>query len=361
MSAAKYRVQFSLVHRRIIGALLCVLLAACAPRETAQFAAPSPEATPYPIYVATQRKLDRTGPYFGEKRPEGVRFFRNVISVPPTHTPGHIEWPEGPADTAVDFAVTETEVFSGMSEMRSHIRARRSGKETLVFVHGYNNTLSDAMYRLAQIQSDFKTGMPGVLFSWQSAGDARGYIYDRDSVLHARDDLEEVLNGLTAAPGEKVFLLAHSMGSQLTMEVLRQAALRGNRRLLDRISGVVLMSPDIDPDVFRHQAKTIGKLPDPFMIFVSRQDRALSLAGFITGRKPRLGVIDGPEQVADLGVTVVDFTALSDGEGLNHMVPVASPAAVSVLQGMLAQAQSGGTPFNDYLILDAPILKTGNP
>ncbi len=345
----------TLVYRRAIGAILVFLLAACAPRETAHYAAPNPEATLQPIYVATQRNLDRTGPYFGYLRPEGLRFFRNVISIPPTHVPGVVEWPEGPPDAATGFVVTDTKIFSGMRDMRANLRAGRKGSESLVFVHGYNNTLSDAMYRLAQIQTDFKPGMPGVLFSWQSAGDPRGYVYDRDSVMHARDDLEDVLNSLTAAPGEKVFLLAHSMGAHLTMEVLRQAALRGNRRLLDRISGVVLMSPDIDPDLFRRQVKAIGKLPQPFMIFVSRQDRALTLAGFITGRKPRLGVIDGPEKLADMkGVTVVDFTALADGEGLNHLVPVSSPAAVSVLQGMVAQAGQPGPGFGDYLVLKAP-------
>jgi esterase/lipase superfamily enzyme len=93
--------------------------------------------------------------------------------------------------------------------------------ETLLFVHGYNNTLSEAMYRLAQIQTDFDTGMPGVLFSWPSAGDPRGYIYDRDSVLFARDDLTAVLRQLTSGPGDKVFLLAHSMGSSLVMETGR--------------------------------------------------------------------------------------------------------------------------------------------
>lgn len=341
--------------RRVIGLVFCLALAACTPREAAQVGAPDPEATLQPVYVATQRKLDRTGTFFGEQRPEGIRFFRNVVSIPPTHVPGHIEWPAADAaDAATGFVVTDTTIFSSAQELRAHLRARRPGNETLVFVHGYNNTLSDSMYRLAQIQHDFGTGMPGVLFSWQSAGDPRGYIYDRDSVLHARDDLEEVLNTLTAGPDEKVFLLAHSMGAHLTMEVLRQAALRGNRTLLDRISGVVLMSPDIDPDLFRRQASVIGTLPDPFLIFVSRQDRALTLAGFLTGRKTRLGVIDGSEQVADLGVTVVDFTALGDGEGLNHMIPVASPAAVSVLQGMIAQAQLPGAGFSDYLVLPAP-------
>lgn len=257
-----------------------------------------------------------------------------------------IEWPKGKtANPATDFVVTDTRIFRSSAQMKADMGG---AGETLVFVHGYNNTLSDAMYRMAQIQTDFRTGLPGVVFSWPSAGDARGYIYDRDSALYSRNDLEELLSALTQTPSDKVFLLAHSMGAHLTMETLRQIALRGDRHLLERISGVVLMSPDIDPDLFRRQARTIGQLPQPFMIFVSQQDRALTAAGFLTGRKPRLGVIDGPESVEGLEVQVVDFTELGDGEGLNHMVPVSSPAGVKVLQGMISHGGRTNRMFNKY-------------
>lgn len=36
------------------------------------------------------------------------------------------------------------------------------------------------------------------------------------------------------------------MGAGLLMEALRQTAVRGDRRTLDRIGGVMLISPDID-------------------------------------------------------------------------------------------------------------------
>ena len=339
------------MRRWVFGAVLC--LAACAPRETAQRAAPHPSATILPIYVATERALDRTGPVFGEKRPERLNFFRADISVPEGHETGNVEWPEGPPDAETDFVVTGTQVYENAPDFSRAVRSAHPGREQLVFVHGYNNTLSEAMYRLAQIKTDFRVSMPTVLFSWPSAGDPRGYIYDRDSVLFARDDLERTLRSLTAAEGEKVFLLAHSVGSHLTMEVLRQAAIRGDKRLLSRISGVVLMSPDIDPDVFRRQAEAIGTLPQPFLIFTSREDRALSLAGFLTGRKPRLGVIDGPDKVQGLQVKVVDFTALADGEGLGHFVPVTEPSAVAVLQGMIEQSRTAGGAFKDYMVLTA--------
>lgn len=349
MSANHNKATFSTKAGLAVGLIL--VLVACSPRPAAQRAIPAPNSMIEPVFVATERKLDQTGPTFGEPRNTGLRYFRADISVPASHAPGQIEWPEGPADAATDFVVAETQVYGDQSSFARAAHSSGPGQEVLLFVHGYNNTLSEAMYRLAQIRTDFGTPGPAVLYSWPSAGDPRGYIYDRDSVLYARDDLERLMKSLTANPNDRIVLLAHSMGSQLVMEVMRQAALKGDRRLLSRINSVVLMSPDIDPDVFRTQAQAIGDLPKPFLIFVSQQDRALNLAGFITGRKPRLGVIDSPDVVEGLAVKVIDFTALSDGEGLNHAVPATSPAAISVLRGMIGQAQSGERAFQDYMVL----------
>ncbi len=337
------------VRMFILGTVLA--LTACAPRPTAQRATPHPDATILPVYVATTRALARTGPVFGAERAVDLNFFRTDISVPPDHRPGQIEWPEGPADALTDFVVTNTHVFESGAAMARAAQGAPD-EDTLVFVHGYNNTLSEALYRLTQIQVDFDRQSPPVLFSWPSAGDPRGYVYDRDSILFARDDLENVLQLLTKSGEKKVTLLAHSVGSQLVMEVLRQAALRGDQRLLSRISSVTLISPDIDPDVFRRQAEVIGTLPQPFLIFVSREDYALDFSGFLNGWKPRLGVVDSPDEVADLDVQVVDFTALSDGEGLGHFVPVTSPTALPVLKGLIRQGKLRRRTKQNFLVLE---------
>jgi esterase/lipase superfamily enzyme len=337
--------------RIVLGLVLALTLAGCEPRWSAKRAAPPPDPVIENVYVATERRLDSTGPSFGVPRNSGLRYFRADISIPPNHKPGDIEWPKKIVDPMRHFVVTQTEVYDGERAFVGAVRNSGPGGETLVFVHGYNNTLSEAMYRLAQIRTDFSIELPSVLYSWPSGGDPRGYIYDRDSVLFARDDLEGLLQDLTARPGDRVTLLAHSMGSHLVMEVMRQAALKGDRALLSRISSVILMSPDLDPDLFRRQAEAIGVLPDPFLIFVSQKDQVLNLASLITGRKPRLGVIDGPEAVAGLDVSVIDFTALSDGEGMNHTVAATSPAAISVLSGMIKQAAGGTDQFRDYMVL----------
>ncbi|MEM7598389.1 MAG: alpha/beta fold hydrolase [Pseudomonadota bacterium] len=335
-------------------AFLVLIIASCAPHNVAQFGAGSPLATQKRIFVATELELDNLGPIFGQERPSGLKFMHLDVSVPPTHTPGNIEWPNGEPDAATDFVMTGSQVYPTAAQMVGAMRRGASDRETLVYVHGYNVTFSDAVYRFAQIRTDFGLIDEGLVYSWPSAGDVRGYAYDRDSVLYSRDDFEAVLNALTVQSGGRVHILGHSMGSQLVMETLRQAALRGNRAMLNRISSVTLMSPDIDPDVFRQQAKAIGTLPDPFLIFVSQQDRALNLSSLLTGFKPRLGVIDGPDQVEGLGVSVLDFTGLSDGRALDHSVPVTSPLAIKVLRGMIEQAEGGAPDFRDYMMLTQP-------
>ena len=339
------------MKRALMIGLLATIMA-CAPRNVAQFAEPNPAASTERIYIATELELDNLGQIFGQTRPDGLNFLHVDVSIPPTHTPGKVEWPEGTPDAATDFVMTGSRVYSGAGNMISAMRSRAPGNETLVFVHGYNNTFSDAVFRFAQIRADFGAIGAGVLYSWPSAGDPRGYAYDRDSVLYSRNDFQKVLKALTRGPNDRVVILAHSLGSHLVMETLRQAAISGDRTLLNRVNGVVLMSPDIDPDVFRHQAESIGTLPQPFMLFVSRQDRALSFSSLLTGRKPRLGTIEHPNQIQGVeGVRVIDFTALADGNDLNHSVPVTSPAAISVLKGLIAQAEGGEEAFKRYMVL----------
>lgn len=339
---------------RILSFVLClVLIAGCAPRDVAKFAEPAPQADVLPIWVATQRALDKTGPAFGVRRSGQMSYLRADISIPPTHQPGNIEWPDSyeTPDASEHFVLTNIDVLPDAPTLKAALPHKQAIRDTLVFVHGYNVTLSDGMYRLAQMAHDFQTPNPPVLFSWQSAGDARGYVYDRDSVLYARDDLEAFLDLLTRTSNDRVTLVAHSMGSQLVMETLRQMALKGNRQTLSRLNGVILMSPDLDTDLFRRQANAIGDLPQPFLIFVSSNDRILGLSSLLTGRKQRLGVLSDPSEVEGLDVSILDFSALNADAETSHDVAATSPAAISILTGISDQARAGKDAFADYMVL----------
>jgi MFS family permease len=95
------------------------------------------------------------------------------------------------------------------------------------------------------------------------------------------------------------------------------------------IGGVILISPDIDVDVFHEEARAIGTLPQPFVIFGSDHDRFLRLSAALTGQSERLGSLSDVSRLADLKVTFFDVRAFAKGAG--HFVVGESPALISLL------------------------------
>ncbi|MBW0158129.1 alpha/beta fold hydrolase [Sedimentimonas flavescens] len=318
---------------RALVIIALVVLSACAPRGRLDYH-PDREAPARAIFVGSTR-ADLRHPESPEAfgRSEALQLGRFDVSVPPMHQPGEITYPsaqEAP-DPQTDFLVSRAAIYARPADFRADLRRElaRNGGEAIVFVHGYNTTFVEGLYRLAQLGNDFD--LPGVLvhYSWPSRGHLMGYAYDHDSALFARDGFEEFLRELRAAGARSILIVGHSMGAALTMESLRQIAISGETETISRLAGVVLISPDIDVDVFRAQARRIGKLPQPFLIFTSQRDKALGLSSHINGDQARLGNLQDVEQVADLKLTIVDVGAFSTGEG--HFNVATSPALIALL------------------------------
>src|SRR5690606_21964579 len=149
----------------------------------------------------------------------------------------------------------------------------------------------------------------------------------------ARDGLIDMLHQVRAAAPRRIILMAHSMGSHLLMETLRQMALTHDPTLA-QIGGVILISPDVDVELFRQQVRTIGDLPQPFMIVTSQRVRVLALSASLTGERSRLGNLPDATEVEGLGVTLVDVSAF--GQGAGHFTAGSSPALIGLLGQMNA-------------------------
>lgn len=313
-----------------------IFLASCAPpRATMQFVPQGAKSGAVEsIYIGTTRDLDPTiESHLGIGRSMVMRYGRVDVSVPPDRAPGTIPLPRPnrPLDPATQFLTVDRKIYKDAAEFRRALGreiSRKSG-DTVVFVHGFNNNAVESTYRMAQFGHDLK--LPGALvhYAWPSRANALGYVYDRDSAIFARRGLEELLKNVESAGKGRVVLVAHSMGGMITMEALSQLALARNHRVLDRIAGVILMSPDIDVDVFKSEAATIGKLPEPFLIFTSKKDKALALSARITGQTNRVGNLPDPKPLAGLKLTLIDTTAFSVGGG--HFNTANSPALLAIL------------------------------
>ena len=139
-----------------------------------------------------------------------------------------------------------------MARVDAELSANAAG-HVLVFIHGYNNRFESAVYRLAQIVHDSDAPVVPVLFTWPSRGKLLAYTYDRESANFSRDALERLLTLLARNPKvDSISILTHSMGNWVTLEALRQMAIR-NGRILPKIKDVMMAAPDVDVDVFRTQ------------------------------------------------------------------------------------------------------------
>ncbi|MEO8241637.1 MAG: alpha/beta fold hydrolase [bacterium] len=284
------------------------------------------------IFIGTTRKQEQGGA-FGANRSEEVHFAQYDVSVPPERTVGQINWPKWgqTVDPRRDFVTTAEQVYQTPAAFQADLRRQLAATdgEAVIFVHGYNTNFAEGVYRIAQFAHDLKLPDTVVLYSWPSAGKPLGYAYDRDSALFARDGLEELIHEVARAGAKRILLVAHSMGADLTMEALRSAAIRGDRRTLGLLGGVILISPDIDVDVFREQAHEIGTLPQPFVIFGSDRDKFLRMSAAMSGQASRLGSLTDVARVADLKVTFLDVGEFVKGAG--HFVLGDSPALILLI------------------------------
>jgi esterase/lipase superfamily enzyme len=310
-----------------------------------------PGASSVDLLVATTRRAAAEPDvlYSGE-RGAALSFANIVVSIPPdsARTPGDIELPSvPPGNPATDFVVTKVarlDLKGARAWLDSHGTAERKHR-VLIFVHGYNNRFSDAVFRLAQIVHDSDAEVTPILFTWPSRGSVFAYGYDRESAIWSRDAFEQLLTMLVSDPAVgKIDILAHSMGNFVTVETLRQMALR-HGAIPPKIDDVMLAAPDVDVDLFERDLADMGHPRPNFTLFASRDDKALALSGWFWGSDARLGVIDPKaepykSQLAAEHVNVFDLTDIKSSDAANHSKFVQSPELVRLVGNRLASGQT---------------------
>jgi esterase/lipase superfamily enzyme len=270
-------------------------------------------------------------------------FAKYQISVPQNHKGGHVEIPAGssPDPTRYFTVVNATPLkASGFYQtINRDLDAKQSNsRDVFVFVHGYNNNYQEALFRLTQLLADSDTQQPTILFAWPSFARLLGYSADRERVMVSRNYLEQVLNDLAKTQNiRNIHLVAHSMGSLLVMETLRQAKFKSGAcktadvinapcagaPFLAKLGQVVLLAPDIDLGVFETQLDDVGAIASRIHVVVAKDDLALAASRRLAGGLQRVGNPDPKDKTqlwTDLAkrVDVIELQAINGCDPLNH-------------------------------------------
>lgn len=309
-------------------AAVAVALSGCVSRPTPAVLQPvalkNDPAQKVTILAVTNRVFQSKENAFGNRWATDVHYDRFVFSVPRDRNGANITYPSSKPDPKRQFVITEREKLSldALVQDAAASAAKFDGTAA-VFVHGYNYSYQEALFRTAQMSADATSMSAPIMFSWPSAASVTGYVADKDAVLYSRSQLDALLTALAKAPKiKRIVLFGHSMGGFLSMEVARQLKFRGQNDVLAKLQ-IVLAAPDIDVDVFKSQLGDIGRIPNPVVLLVSKSDDALSISSFVSGERPRVGLLDINDPLIEQAakaerLTVIDISSLKSSDGLGH-------------------------------------------
>lgn len=247
------------------------------------------------------------------------------VGIPKGHQIGVLERPlaiwkiQMKEDAAKHIVLKSVEVLS-KEEWKSSAAAEattRNRKSAFLFIHGFNVTHQDAMFRAAQIARDISYGGLVTAFSWGSEGTIPGYFADESNVRLSIPGLVEFLELLTTEVGiEEFHVVAHSMGSRALLGALPHVPDWNSGQ--GKFSEVVFAAPDVDADEYRDDIAAVLKKARRYTLYCSDRDWALTLSR--TMRKSYLRAGDGGENVlVTTGVETVDATSLGEYLlGLGH-------------------------------------------
>ncbi|WP_417698051.1 alpha/beta hydrolase [Pseudomonas sp.] len=278
--------------------------------------------------------------YGGERAP--ISYGVCKVSIPPGHVRGEIE---SPFFYFINVNNPEKYVVMHPSELLSAelfklivaSEAIKGARASLLFVHGFNVTFSDAAKRTAQMAFDLEfRGVP-ILYSWPSAGNFQAYPADEAAIEWAEGEFYKFLESHLETPGvEHLYIIAHSMGNRIVTKIVNRLA-ETKPELAKKLQQVVLASPDIDQGVFRDNiAPTLAKLGAPVTIYASSKDLALQASKKFHAY-PRQGEMSSSYIAID-GIETID-TSLIETDFLGHSAYSDSDVILADIYQMFSKSE----------------------
>ena len=315
-----------------------------------------------PIFYGTDRNREPDGAsaVYGSERARRLDLGRALVTVPKAHQIPKIERPwvyhlpfsqivlaRQREDPQRHFTLREVRALTKeefLQLVRERLGPSSSYKDhALVFVHGFNTSFENALYRAAQIAYDIRFDGAPFLYSWPSKGmfGLHDYSYDRESSGQAEPYLRQFLAMIAHETGAaSMSVIAHSMGSQLLLPVLRDLKHAAPPGVT--ISQVILAAPDVDRDAFENIARELTGATRGITMFAASNDLALAASRRFWGGVPRAGDVPPGGPIVTEGVDTIDITAISTQVfALNHSAYADKVAPLSDIQILI---QTGERP-----------------
>lgn len=275
------------------------------------------------VFYATDRKKTSplsSEPYYSGKRNEtnSLEYGNCSVSIPLLHKKGKIErpswfraslfpFPENPKlhISIIDLHATTQENF--IADLMDKI-GESTAKDAFIFIHGFNQTFEESVWRTAQIAHDLSFEGAPITYSWPSAGitSRKAYMTDEQNaqwtVPHLKDFLVEILSNPDL---HKLHLLGHSMGTRVLTNAII-ALKNSNPELIQKVNQIVLAAPDINSTLFIDTiAPAIYQSAQQITLYASSKDKALYWSTRYRSEDRRAGQ-SGEDIVIVNGVETVD-------------------------------------------------------
>jgi esterase/lipase superfamily enzyme len=308
---------------------------------------------PRVIEISRPAREKRTLLSYGPTPENDLTLGRAVVTIPRKREKGEINTP-GTFDVLSYFRgqdmTTEFTLLAVNRMDETQFKAAASARlasaklfagQAFVFVHGFNVSFDDAVFRTAQLAHDMDfDGLP-LLFSWPSAGSIPGYVLDKDAWRTSKSALRQFLDLVSSQTGATtIHLIAHSMGANPMLETLEGYAGSPQPAGQPRFSELILAAPDMNIKLFEQAAARIRGLTRGITLFASNNDWALVLSGRITrGASPVGFVASGSAPVVTPGVDSIDISAMNSGTfSLGHSTFADRATLINDMKALLLDA-----------------------
>ncbi len=281
----------------------------------------------FEAYVRSELRDELSGELYGSV-PTNLNYGTCKISVPKpeNRVAGELNRPlsvwvlQAPENAEKHFTLQKVSEHKDKDEFYASLNSQLAGTAdgaSLLFIHGYNVSFEDAVFRTAQLAVDLKFRGAPISFSWPSYADPVKYTFDEQNAEVSIPALRELLEDLATRSGAKrIHIVAHSMGNRVLAGALRSMSPESRVRNKALFREIVLAAPDIDSRVFRSQVLPhIQDNTQHCTLYASSRDRALMMSRYFHNYQ-RLGETE-PQLIVANGMDTID-ASMVDTSLLGH-------------------------------------------